>query len=199
MKGERKKTIHETPNAFASEFFDWRCHASRCRSACAGRFVKKCKEVALAHHTEVIASCSERHPLLLALLPACAGSQVIMRQDCSAYAEEPLRTVGLLEAAHQYNQDCNKRRAKICGGGKSFTQYENESHISSHLRAVRADACEFMRVGRAPPFGVMVRRIALDSSPASSGQKHIKPSRLGAPSKKQPFLAHVRTQIFDMF
>ena len=70
----------------------------------------KCKEVEHAHHTEVIASCSEllslhcpRHPLLLALLPACAGSQVIMRQDCSAYAEEPLRTVGLLEAAHQYS------------------------------------------------------------------------------------------------
>ena len=63
-----------------------------------------------AHHTEVIASRSEllslhcpRHLLLLALLPACAGSQVIMRQDCSAYAEEPLRTVGLLEAAHQYS------------------------------------------------------------------------------------------------
>ena len=63
-----------------------------------------------AHHTEVIASCSEllslhcpRHLLLLALLPACAGSQVIMRQDFSAYAVEPLRTVGLLEAAHQYS------------------------------------------------------------------------------------------------
>lgn len=26
-----------------------------------------------------------------------------MRQDCSAYAEEPLHTVGLLEAAHQYS------------------------------------------------------------------------------------------------
>ena len=64
----------------------------------------------LARRAEVIASCSEllslhcpRHPLLLALLPACAVSQVIMRQDCSAYAEEPLRTVGLLEAAHQYS------------------------------------------------------------------------------------------------
>ena len=63
-----------------------------------------------AHDTEVIAFRSEllslhcpRHPLLRALLPACAGSQVIMRQDCSAYAEEPLRTVGLLEAAHQYS------------------------------------------------------------------------------------------------
>ena len=67
------------------------------------------REVVHASHTEVIPSCSAllslhcpRHPLLLALLPACAGSQVIMRQDCSAYAEEPLRTVGLLEAAHQY-------------------------------------------------------------------------------------------------
>ena len=72
-------------------------------------FTKR-REVVLAHRTEVIASRSEllslhcpRHPLLLALLPACAGSQVIMRQDCSAYAEEPLRTVGLLEAAHQYS------------------------------------------------------------------------------------------------
>ena len=85
--------------------------------ACFARWVhlgkggnKKCEEVVPAHHTEVIASCSEllslhcpRHLLLLALLPACAGSQVIMRQDCSAYAEEPLRTVGLLEAAHQYS------------------------------------------------------------------------------------------------
>ena len=71
---------------------------------------QKRREVVHAHRTEVIASRSEllslhcpRHPLLLALLPACAGSQVIMRQDCSAYAEEPLRTVGLLEAAHQYS------------------------------------------------------------------------------------------------
>ena len=71
---------------------------------------EKRREVAHARHTEVIASRSEllslhcpRHPLLLALLPACAGSQVIMRQDCSAYAAEPLRTAGLLEAAHQYS------------------------------------------------------------------------------------------------
>ena len=70
----------------------------------------KRREVVRARRTEVIASRSEllslhcpRHLLLLALLPACAGSQVIMRQDCSAYAEEPLRTVGLLEAAHQYS------------------------------------------------------------------------------------------------
>ena len=41
--------------------------------------------------------------VLLALFPALAGAQVIMRQDCSAYAEEPLRTAGLLEAAHQYS------------------------------------------------------------------------------------------------
>ena len=66
--------------------------------------------MARAHHAEVIAFRSEllslhcpRHPLLLVLLPACAGSQVIMRQDCSTYAEEPLHTVGLLEAAHQYS------------------------------------------------------------------------------------------------
>ena len=71
---------------------------------------KERREVVRARRTEVIASRSEllslhcpRHLLLLALLPACAVSQVIMRQDCSAYAEEPLRTVGLLEAAHQYS------------------------------------------------------------------------------------------------
>ena len=82
----------------------------------------KCKEVEHAHHTEVIASCSEllslhcpRHPLLLALLPALAGAQVIMRQDCPAYAAEPLRTAGLLEAAHQYSlQDvCGSARTPI--------------------------------------------------------------------------------------
>ena len=63
-----------------------------------------------AHRPEVFASRSEllslhcpRHLLFLALLPACGGLQVIMRQDCSAYAEEPLRTEGLLEAAHQYS------------------------------------------------------------------------------------------------
>ena len=70
----------------------------------------KRREVGHARHPEVIASRSEllslhcpRQPLLLALLPACAGSQFIMRQDCSAYAAEPLRTAGLLEAAHQYS------------------------------------------------------------------------------------------------
>ena len=74
------------------------------------RDTRKCSAVVHTRRTEVIASRSEllsqhcpRHPLLLALLPACAGSQVIMRQDYSAYAEEPLRTVGLLEAAHQYS------------------------------------------------------------------------------------------------
>ena len=70
----------------------------------------KRREVVHARRTEVIASRSEllslhcpRHPLLRALLPACADSQVIMRQETSAYAEEPFRTVGLLEAAHQYS------------------------------------------------------------------------------------------------
>jgi hypothetical protein len=83
---------------------------------------KKRWEVVLARHTEVTASRSEllslhcpRHLLLLALLPACADSQVIMRQETSAYAEEPLRTVGLLEAAHQYSlQD-------VCGSANTPT------------------------------------------------------------------------------
>ena len=91
------------------------------------RFQKKCQPniwfrykerwtVAPAHHTEVTASCSEllslhcpRHPLFLALLPACDITRVIIRQETSAYAEEPLRTVGLLEAAHQYSlQDMHR-------------------------------------------------------------------------------------------
>ena len=70
----------------------------------------KCRTVIQAHHTEVIASCSEllslhclRHQLLVALLPAFPDLLVIMRQDCTAYAGEPLHTVGLLEAAHQYS------------------------------------------------------------------------------------------------
>ena len=64
----------------------------------------------LARHTEVIASRSEllslhcpRHPLFHAQLPAWGVSQVIMRQETSTYVEEPLRTVGLQEAAHQYS------------------------------------------------------------------------------------------------
>jgi hypothetical protein len=71
---------------------------------------RKCRTVIQAYHTEVITSCSEllslhclRHQLLVALLPALPDLLVIMRQDCTAYAVEPLHTVGLLEAAHQYS------------------------------------------------------------------------------------------------
>ena len=91
-----------------------------------GYFVYACcqkrREVVHARRTEVIASRSEllslhcpRHPLLRALFPACADPQVITRQDCSAYAAEPLRTAGLLEAAHQYSlQDvCGSARTPI--------------------------------------------------------------------------------------
>jgi len=82
----------------------------------------KRREVVRAHRTEVIAFRSEllslhcpRHPLLRALLPACADPQVFTRQDCPAYAGEPLHTVGLLEAAHQYSlQDmCGSTRTPI--------------------------------------------------------------------------------------
>ena len=72
--------------------------------------VQKCREVVHAHHTEVIASRSEllslhcpRHPLFHAQLPAWGVSQVIMHQETLAYAEEPLCTVGLLEAAHHFS------------------------------------------------------------------------------------------------
>ena len=76
---------------------------------------RNCRTVIQAHHTGVIASCSEplslhclRHQLLVALLPALTDLLVIMHQDCAAHAVEPLHTVGLLEAAHQYSlQDLN--------------------------------------------------------------------------------------------
>ena len=71
---------------------------------------RKRRTVSQAHHTEVIAFCLEllslhrlRHHLLVALLPALPDLLVIMRQDCTAYAMQPLHTVGLLEAAHQYS------------------------------------------------------------------------------------------------
>ncbi len=93
---------------------------ARCKPSRGQQWEEKRREVVHAHRTEVIASRSEllsqhcrRHPLLRALLPACAGAQVIMRQDFSAYAEEPLRTAGLLEAAHQYSlQD-------VCGSAST--------------------------------------------------------------------------------
>jgi len=76
---------------------------------------QKCRTVIQAHHTGVIAPCSEplslhclRHQLLVALLPALSDLLVIMHQDCTAHAMEPSHTVGLLEAAHQYSlQDLN--------------------------------------------------------------------------------------------
>ena len=80
------------------------------KGACGEQTEEKRKWVVLARHTEVIASRSEllslhcpRHPLFHAQLPAWGVSQVIMRQETSTYVEEPLRTVGLQEAAHQYS------------------------------------------------------------------------------------------------
>ena len=67
---------------------------------------KKRRMVTHAHHTEVIASCSEllslhclRPSLLGAVLPPSPSPGMIRRQDCSAYAEEPLRTAGLLRGS----------------------------------------------------------------------------------------------------
>ena len=49
------------------------------------------------HQTEVVAFRSEllslrcpQHPVSLAPFPACADSRIIMRQDCSTHAEDPL-------------------------------------------------------------------------------------------------------------
>ena len=84
----------------------------------------KCEEVVHAHqhqpdviasHSELLCSHCPGHLLLFALLPACADSQVSMHHDCSAYAVEPLRSEGLLEAAHQHSlQDmCRSTRTSI--------------------------------------------------------------------------------------
>ena len=81
-------------------------------------------KVALRHSCDIgQALICARRPFSLILGGPClgmlgfafaAGSQVTMRQGCSAYAEEPLRTVGLLEAAHQYSlQD-------LCGPALTF-------------------------------------------------------------------------------
>ena len=111
---------------------------------------KKCKEVVLAHRTEVIASRSEllslhcpRHPLLHALLPACADPQVFTRQDCPAYAEEPLRTVGLLEAAHQYSlQDlCSSASTPdLTALPTQERQFKEPTH-SETLHGIRGRSC----------------------------------------------------------
>ena len=70
------------------------------------RKTEKRRMVTHAHHTEVIASCSEllslhclRPSLLGAVLPPSPSPGMIRRQDCSAYAEEPLRTAGLLRGS----------------------------------------------------------------------------------------------------
>ena len=63
----------------------------------------------IACHSGLLSPHCRQRLVLLALLPACADSQVIMRQDCSAYAAEPLRTAGLLETANQYS------RQDMCG------------------------------------------------------------------------------------
>ena len=90
-----------------------------------------------AHDTEVIASCSEllslhcpRHPLFHAQLPAWGVSQVIMRQETSAYAEEPLRTVGLLEAAHQYSLQDIRRSAHTPITLQRYTRWQFTNLLS---------------------------------------------------------------------
>jgi hypothetical protein len=101
---------------------------------------QKRREVVRAHRTGVIASRSEllslhcpRHLLLLALLPACAGSQVIMRQDCSAYAAEPLRTAGLLEAAHQYSLQDVCRSARTPSPLHSLLRRDSSKNLTGTL------------------------------------------------------------------
>ena len=80
----------------------------------------KCYEVVSTHWSEGIPFCSEllslhcpRELLFLALLPACGGAQLMIRQEFSAYAKDPLQAEGLLEAAHQYSPKAIIRSATI--------------------------------------------------------------------------------------
>ena len=49
--------------------------------------------------------------LFLALLPACGDAQLMIRQEFSAYAKDPLQAESLLEAAHQYSPEALTRSA----------------------------------------------------------------------------------------
>jgi len=55
-----------------------------------------------------------------------------MRQDCSAYAEGPLRTVGLLEAAHQYSLQDMCRSASTPVPAMLPTQEWQFKNLRSH-------------------------------------------------------------------
>ena len=57
------------------------------------------------------------------------------------------------------------------GGGCVRLRSESASALAQFAGAAWADACEFMRSGWAPPFGVCIRRSALEGSPASFGKK----------------------------
>ena len=63
-----------------------------------------------------------------------------------------------------------------CGGGFLGSGVGLLPPFPAPAGAMGADACEFMRLGWAPPFGVCIRRPALDSSPCSSGQKILRRS-----------------------
>jgi len=131
---------------------------------------QKRREVVHARRTEVIASRSEllslhcpRHPLLRALLPACADPQVITRQDCSAYAAEPLRTAGLLEAAHQYSlQDvCGSARTPIPTAlPTQERQFKNLTCVSAGLVAHDGGEIQLaMQTARAYWFSIHTKRL----------------------------------------
>ena len=87
----------------------------------------------IASHSELLSLHCPRHPLLHALLPACADPQVFTRQDCPAYAREPLHTVGLLEAAHQYSLQDMGRSTRTPIPTALFTQEWQFKNLQSPM------------------------------------------------------------------
>ena len=92
-------------------------HASRHQEHCRRTHVDPCHtwQKAELHSTESGQWCcsiiraqylitAQRCPVWPALLPACASSQIITRQDTTAYATVPLRTAGLIEESCPHEQ-----------------------------------------------------------------------------------------------
>ena len=103
--------------------------------------------------------------LFLALLPACGDAQLMICQEFSAYAKDPLQAESLLEAAHQYSPEALTRSvstpspqiplSRDCSSENHLlTKPHNENavlHIRTSskflqgLRRARAGSCALQR------------------------------------------------------
>ena len=104
----------------------------------------KCYEVVSTHWSEGIPFCSEllslhcpRELLFLALLPACGGAQLMIRQEFSAYAKDPLQAEGLLEAAHQYSPKAITRSVNTPSQQIPLSRdYSSKNHLLLESRSI---------------------------------------------------------------